>query len=157
MAGPNRQPEPAPGAVPLLPLCHRRHSRRAGPRPCHSSNPPPSTLAPAPAQQLPISDKGLRKLSEGFRYYKHALGDEEVAAALTAIIQRCKKGSAKAELKVGAAGGAGGWGWPARAGAGASKWRRVVLERASAPCPSHLRAPRPNLLPTTPPYSARPG
>lgn len=50
--------------------------------------------------QLPLSDKGLKKLNESFRHYKHALGDEEVAAAITAIIQKSKKGGAKAELKV---------------------------------------------------------
>lgn len=65
---------------------------------------PPTTDPPlAPAfsiMQLPLSDKGLKKLNESFRHYKHALGDEEVAAAITAIIQKSKKGGAKAELKV---------------------------------------------------------
>ena len=34
--------------------------------------------AHAPSPQLPLSDKGLKKLSESFRFYKHALHDEEV-------------------------------------------------------------------------------
>ncbi len=28
--------------------------------------------------QLPLSEKGLKKLSESFRFYKHALHDDEV-------------------------------------------------------------------------------
>lgn len=66
----------------------------------HSPHPLPLPESAPPHPQLPISDKGLRKLSEGFRHYKHALCDEEVAAAITAIVQRAKKGSARAELKV---------------------------------------------------------
>ncbi len=31
--------------------------------------------------QLPFSDKGMKKLSESFRHYKHALGDEEARTA----------------------------------------------------------------------------
>ncbi|KAL4446838.1 hypothetical protein ABPG77_008082 [Micractinium sp. CCAP 211/92] len=49
--------------------------------------------------QLPLSEKGLKKLSESFRFYKHALHDEEVAAAITGIIQKAKKGSSKQDLK----------------------------------------------------------
>ncbi|KAL4434047.1 hypothetical protein ABPG75_000488 [Micractinium tetrahymenae] len=49
--------------------------------------------------QLPLSEKGLKKLSESFRFYKHTLHDEEVAAAITSIIQKAKKGSNKQELK----------------------------------------------------------
>eukprot|EP00887_Chlorella_sp_A99_P003643 scaffold7.g3643.t1 len=49
--------------------------------------------------QLPTSDKGLRKLCESFKLYKHALGDEEVATAITGIVAKAKKGAAKAEMK----------------------------------------------------------
>ena len=51
--------------------------------------------------QLPMSDKGLKRLCESFKLYKHALHDEEVAAAITGIFAKAKKGSAKAEVKVG--------------------------------------------------------
>lgn len=39
---------------------------------------PLQPTAHAPSLQLPLSDKGLKKLSESFRFYKHALHDEEV-------------------------------------------------------------------------------
>ncbi|GAB4818223.1 hypothetical protein N2152v2_005269 [Parachlorella kessleri] len=49
--------------------------------------------------QLPMSDKGLKKLCESFKLYRHALHDEEVAAAITGIFAKAKKGSAKADVK----------------------------------------------------------
>jgi len=41
----------------------------------------PACHPPPVRPQLPISDKGLKKLSESFRFYKHALVDEEVRQA----------------------------------------------------------------------------
>jgi hypothetical protein len=38
-----------------------------------------NAAAPLPCLQLPISEKGLKKLNESFRFYKHALGDEEAS------------------------------------------------------------------------------
>ena len=51
------------------------------PKRSHASPPihPPTHLTPTPPLQLPLSDKGLKKLSESFRLYKHSLGDEEVS------------------------------------------------------------------------------
>lgn len=46
--------------------------------PAHQPNPCAPTDCPLPSLQLPLSDKGLKKLSESFRFYKHALHDEEV-------------------------------------------------------------------------------
>lgn len=58
--------------------------------------------------QLPLSDRGLRKLSDGFAGYKHALvSDGEVQAAFAAVLAKAKKSSGKTDLKVGA--GLGVW------------------------------------------------
>lgn len=51
--------------------------------------------------QLPLSDRGLRKLSDGFAGYKHALvSDGEVQAAFAAVLAKAKKSAGKADLKV---------------------------------------------------------
>lgn len=67
------------------------------PRPHRPYRPP----APPPPVQLQTSEKGLKKLTECFKLYKHVLHDEEVAGVLTSIFAKAKKGSAKAEVKVG--------------------------------------------------------
>ncbi len=42
--------------------------------------------APPLSLQLPLSDKGLKKLSESFRFYKHALHDAEVRAGCSLLV-----------------------------------------------------------------------
>jgi len=49
--------------------------------------------------QLPISDKGLKRLADGFKLYKHSLQDAEVAAAFAGIVTKAKKGEKKPEVK----------------------------------------------------------
>lgn len=49
--------------------------------------------------QLPISDKGLKRLADGFKLYKHSLHDAEVAAAFAGIVTKAKKGEKKPEVK----------------------------------------------------------
>jgi len=49
--------------------------------------------------QLPISDKGIKRLADGFKLYKHSLQDAEVAAAFAGIITKAKKGEKKPEVK----------------------------------------------------------
>lgn len=50
-------------------------------------------LVPTPLQ-LPLSEKGLKKLSESFRFYKHALHDEEVRGGRSS--SRCRLGQGTA-------------------------------------------------------------
>jgi condensin complex subunit 1 len=49
--------------------------------------------------QLPISDKGIKKLVEGFNFYKNALADEETAGILLSIVAKAKKNASKPESK----------------------------------------------------------
>ncbi|KAL6778710.1 hypothetical protein ACKKBF_B04955 [Auxenochlorella protothecoides x Auxenochlorella symbiontica] len=49
--------------------------------------------------QLPISDKGLRRLSESFKMYRRTLGDAEVAAAFASILAKAKRSAAKGDVK----------------------------------------------------------
>ena len=49
--------------------------------------------------QLPISDKGIKKMVEGFNFYKNALADEETAEILLSIVAKAKKNASKPESK----------------------------------------------------------
>lgn len=49
--------------------------------------------------QLPLSEKGLRKLSEGFKSYKMALADRDTAEIIGGVIAKAKKNASKPEVK----------------------------------------------------------
>lgn len=49
--------------------------------------------------QLPLSEKGVRKLAECFKLYKAALADGEVADTIAGILAKAKKSAAKQDLK----------------------------------------------------------
>ncbi len=49
--------------------------------------------------QLPISDKGVKKMIEGHTSYKNALEDEETAQLLLSIVAKVKKSASKPESK----------------------------------------------------------
>ena len=49
--------------------------------------------------QLPISEKGTRKLAECFKLYKTALADSEVTDTICGILAKSKKNSSKPEMK----------------------------------------------------------
>jgi hypothetical protein len=49
--------------------------------------------------QLPISDKGVKKLMECHASYKNALSDDETAQTILSIIAKVKKSASKAESK----------------------------------------------------------
>lgn len=49
--------------------------------------------------QLPISEKGVRKLAESFKLYKTALGDPETADTICGVLAKAKKSASKPELK----------------------------------------------------------
>jgi condensin complex subunit 1 len=49
--------------------------------------------------QLPLSDKGMRKLNECFKLYKTALADAEVADLIASILAKAKKNATKPDAK----------------------------------------------------------
>ena len=49
--------------------------------------------------QLPISEKGMRKLAECFKLYKNALGDAETAETICGVLAKGKKSATKPEVK----------------------------------------------------------
>lgn len=49
--------------------------------------------------QLPLSDKGVKKMIEGFGNYKNALADDETAETMLQIVAKVKKGASKPESK----------------------------------------------------------
>ena len=49
--------------------------------------------------QLPISEKGTRKLAECFKLYKAALADAEVTETIVGILSKAKKNTSKQEVK----------------------------------------------------------
>ncbi len=49
--------------------------------------------------QLPMSDKGVKKLTDGHPAYKNALEDDETSATMLSIVARVKKSSSKQESK----------------------------------------------------------
>lgn len=49
--------------------------------------------------QLPISDKGVKKMAEGHTAYKNALEDDETAQLILSIVAKVKKSASKPESK----------------------------------------------------------
>ena len=49
--------------------------------------------------QLPLSEKGLKKLADNFKLYKHALVDAEVASLFAGIVSKAKKSGSKTDTK----------------------------------------------------------
>ena len=49
--------------------------------------------------QLPISEKGVRKLAESFKLYKNALCDAETAETICGVLAKAKKSASKQEVK----------------------------------------------------------
>jgi hypothetical protein len=95
----------APGGLTVLaPLRSRccRHALRgvemctvpSGKIPALACRPLPCPVPPTPGAQLPISDKGLRKLSECFKLYRPALADPQSAAILAGVAARGRKAAA---------------------------------------------------------------